>query len=399
MPDAKSTLKILSIVEATNVNAVAKIVLEFYRTVRELSQTSSEFPVIEGCGLTFDRRRGYNGPPNDFVIAAAKLGLDVELIPERRRFDLTVIPALRSVIESREPDLVVTNSVKSHFLLWRSRLWRKYPWVALHHGYTSTDRKMGVYNRLDRWSLPKADRLVTVCRAFARELVDTTGVSIDNISVQHNAIRRQQSVRAADAESLRERLGIAGDERAVLCVGRLSREKAHIDLLEAFKRLSELKPEVPSKLIIVGDGPERAGLEAAAKSLGCKERVIFAGQVSDVRTFYSTADVFVLPSHSEGSPNVLLEAMAANLPIVATAVGGVPEMVENNESALLVAPDDPASIAVAIARLLTAKDLAQRLATNAATLVDTRYTPENYVRSVVEIYREVIDVRQTSVCR
>jgi glycosyltransferase involved in cell wall biosynthesis len=396
MPDARSTLKILSIVEATTVNAVAKIVLEFYRAARELNQTASEFPSVEGCAVTFDRRRGFNGPPNDFVIAAAKLGLDVELIPERRRFDLSVIPALRSVIESREPDLVVTNSVKSHFLLWRSRLWRKYPWVAFHHGYTSTDRKMSVYNRLDRWSLPKADRLVTVCRAFARELAYTTGVSIENISVLHNAIRRPQPVSAADTESLRERLGIAGFERAVLSVGRLSREKAHIDLLEAFKRMSELKPEVSPKLIIVGDGPERARLETAVKSLGCKERVIFAGQVSDVRTFYDTADVFVLTSHSEGSPNVLLEAMAANLPIVATAVGGVPEMVENNVSALVVPPNDPPSIAGAIARLLTDKELAQRLTTNAAKLVDTRYTPENYVRSVVEIYREVLAARQNT---
>jgi glycosyltransferase involved in cell wall biosynthesis len=395
MPDAKSTLKILTIVEATTVNAVAKNALEFYRSARELSQTSSDFPVIEGCALTFDRRR-YHGAPNDFVTAAGQMGLDVELIPERRRFDLSVIPALRSVIESREPDLVVTNSVKSHFLIWRSRLWRKSPWVAFHHGYTTTDRKMRVYNRLDRWSLPKADRLITVCRAFARELAYTTGVSVENISVQHNAIRRPQSVSTADIEALRGRLGFAGDERVVLSVGRLSREKAHIDLLEAFQRLSESRPEISLKLIIAGDGPERARLEAAAKSLGCKERVVFAGQVSDIRTFYALADVFVLPSHSEGSPNVLLEAMAAKLPVVATTAGGVPEMVENNESALLVPSNDPPSIAAAIARLLADQNLAQRLTTKAATLVDTRYTPENHVRSLVEIYREVLDVRQAS---
>jgi glycosyltransferase involved in cell wall biosynthesis len=91
----------------------------------------------------------------------------------------------------------------------------------------------------------------------------------------------------------------------------------------------------------------------------------------------------------------LLEAMAANVPIVATTVGGVPEMIENNESALLVPPNDPSSIAAAIARLLRDKDLGRRLATNAATLVNTRYTPENYVRSLVEIYRDVIDVRRT----
>ena len=399
MPDKKSPLKILSIVEATNVNAVAKVVLEFYRSARELGQTAPEFPPIEGCAVIFDRRPDYNGPRSEFVAAARELGLDLELIPERRRFDLSVIPALRSIIESRNPDVVVTNSVKSHFILWRSRLWYQYPWVAFHHGYTSTDLKMRVYNRLDRWSLPQADRLVTVCQAFARELAGTTGVRIENISVQHNAIRREQSVSAADAESLRQRLGIAANESVVLTVGRLSREKAHIDLIKAFKRLGDTKPGISSRLIIVGDGPERARLEAAAESISGKGRVIFTGQVSDVQTFYAVANVFVLPSISEGSPNVLLEAMAANLPIVATAVGGVPEMVENNESALLVPPNDSSSIAAAIARILADRELAQRLTSNAARLVDTRYTPENYVRSLVEIYGKAINVRQTSVCR
>ena len=393
MPEAKLTLKILSIVEATTINAVAKGVLEFYRAARELSQTAPDFPSIEGCAVTFDRLRDHHGPPNDFVTAAGELGLDVALIPERRRFDLRVIPSLRSVVESRQPDLLVTHSVKSHFVLWRSRLWQDYPWVAFHHGYTDTDLKMRVYNRLDQWSLPKADRLITVCQVFAKELANATGVSVEHISVQHNAIRRPQAVSTTDAEALRGRLGIAAKDSVVLSVGRLSREKAHMDLLEAFQQISRATREISSQLIIVGDGPERARLKAAAESLGCRERVIFTGQVSDVRCFYSLADVFVLPSHSEGSPNVLLEAMAAHLPIVATAVGGVPEMVEDNESALLVPPSDPSSIAGAIARVLTDNDLAQRLTANAARLVDTRYTPQSYVRSLAEIYRSVIGNR------
>ena len=388
-----TSLKLLTIVEATTINAVGKTVLEFYRSARELSQSAPDFPVIEGCVATFERRHGDNAPPNDFVMAARELGLDVEVIPECRRFDLSVIPALRRIVESRVPDVVVTNSVKSHFLMWRSRLWRKYPWVAFHHGYTDTDRKMRLYNRFDRWSLPHADRLVTVCRAFAQELSGSTGIAIENISVQHNSIRRGRPVSTAEVEALRDRLEIGDDERVMLSVGRLSREKAHIDLLEAFRLLRETRPDLSLKLIIVGDGPERARLTADADSLG--GHVIFAGQVSDVRPFYAVADVFALPSLSEGSPNVVLEAMAANLPIVATAVGGVPEMLENNESALLVPPNDPPSLAAGIASLLTDKDLAQRLARRAATLVDTQYAPENYVRSLVEIYREVIEGRRT----
>jgi len=386
-------IKLLTIVEATTINAVAKTVLEFHQSARELSQEFADFPVVEGCVLTFDRQRGDQTSPGNFVKAARDLGLGVEIIPERRRFDLSVIPALRRIVDARRPDLVITNSVKSHFLMWRSRLWKKHAWVAFHHGYTDTDRKMRLYNRLDRWSLPHAHRLITVCQAFRQELAASTGVSIDSVSVQHNSIRRQPAVNAAEVEALRQRLGISGSERVVLSVGRLSREKAHLDLIQAFQLLRETNPEVPLKLILVGDGLERAHLEAAAESLGCKDRVIFTGQVSDVRPFYAMADVFALPSHSEGSPNVLLEAMAANVPVVATAVGGVPEMVHDNESALLVPSNDPPLLAAAIAMMLTDKDLAQRLGKNAATLVDTQHAPENYVRSLVEIYSEVIDHR------
>ena len=385
-----TSIKLLTIVEATTINAVAKTVLEFYRAARELNQKSPDFPVISGRVVTFDRQRASRQKPNDFVSAAGDSGLDVEVIPERSRFDLSVVSALRDIVENCGPDVLVTNSVKSHFLMWRSRLWRKHPWVAFHHGYTDTDRKMRLYNRLDRWSLPHADRLVTVCHAFAEELADSTGVSVDNISVQHNSIQRSTPVNPADVVALREHLGIGAGERVVLAVGRLSREKAHIDLIEAFRLLRETKPGLALKLIIAGDGPERSRLETAALSAGGSGQVIFTGQMSDVQSLYAMADIFVLPSHSEGSPNVLLEGMAANLPIVATAVGGVPEMVENNESALLIQPNDPSSLAAAITNLLNDEDLSQRLTKKAATLVDTRFAPEHYARSLIEIYREAI---------
>ncbi len=391
LAEALLQMKILSIVEATTINAVAKNVLEFYRSADELQQTAADFPIIEGSLVTFERRADGSGPANVFVSAAREQGLNVEIIPERRRFDLRVLPALRGVAERQRPDLVVSHSVKSHFLVSRSHIWRNIPWVAFHHGYTTTDRKMRVYNLLDRWSLPVADRLVTVCEVFAKELARKTGVPLEKISVQHNSIRARPRTSPTDAQALRLKLEIDRGDSVLLAVGRLSKEKAHVDLLAAFARLRETAPELKYKLVIVGDGPERATLEAAALSKGVASDVIFTGQQSDVDPYYAAADVFVLPSHSEGSPNVLLEAMAANLPIVATAVGGVPEMVKNNESALLVPERDPNAMAAAIKRVLSEQDLALRLTTNAAALVASRYTPGEYVRSLVEIYRDVIN--------
>jgi glycosyltransferase involved in cell wall biosynthesis len=391
-----SSIRILSLVEATTINGVAKNVFEFHRAARELNEQSPDFPSIAAHLVTFERKRPATDAtraPNQFVSAAGKLKLEVEVVPERRRFDMRTLAALRKIVGIQKPDLVVTHSVKSHFLMWRSRLWKDYPWVAFHHGYTTTDLKMRAYNWLDRWSLPHADRLVTVCQAFARELASSNGVPLEKISVQHNSVRPKAKADAADVQSLKTRLGIGNDERFVLTVGRLSREKAHIDLLAAYNLLRDTNPDILSKLIIVGDGPERGRLEASARAYGINDRVIFTGQMSDVQPFYAAADVLVLPSLSEGSPYVLLEAMAANLPVVATAVGGVPEMVENNNSALLVPARDKHAMAAAITRVLTDEEMARRLTTHAFAMVGTRYSPAAYASSLIEIYRGVLRSR------
>jgi glycosyltransferase involved in cell wall biosynthesis len=385
------SIKILSVIEATTMNAVAKGTLEFYRTARELTDAGEVS--IEGRVITFDRSD--QNEPNEFVRTFRAAGIEVDQIPERRRFDLGVIPALRKVVEVHQPDIVVTQSVKSHFLMWRSRLWRAVPWVAFHHGYTATDRKMQLYNRLDRWSLRKADRVLTVCHAFARELANTTGVPIEKISVHHNAIGPFRGANAADLESLKQRYQLAETDRIILSIGRLSKEKAHIDLVRAFVELCERSPEINARLIIVGDGSERDRLKLAAQNTTFGDRIVFAGQIINVQPFYSIADVFVLPSHSEGSPHALLEAMAANVPVVATAVGGVPEIVENEESALLVSANDPTAMAEAIARVLADDEFARRLTKNAADLITEKHSPEQYARSLLHCYTTTIAARKS----
>jgi len=158
----------------------------------------------------------------------------------------------------------------------------------------------------------------------------------------------------------------------------------------AFKRLRENNPAIRSTLVIVGEGPERERLGTAAQSCGFDQHVVFAGQIGELGSFYTAADVFVLPSPSEGSPYVLLEAMPAKVPSVATAVGGVPEMVEDEESALLVPARDPRAMAQAILRVLTEPELARKLTANAAELVATRFAPETQIRSLVKFYRSVL---------
>lgn len=388
-PAPPLTMKILAVIEATTVNAVAKNMLEFHHAARDLQQQSSGSIVIDTSLVTFDRTNDPAKSPNEFVVVARELGLKVDVIPERFRFDLRLIPLLRRIIEQNAPDIVVTHQVKSHLLMKLSRLWRQYPWVAFHHGYTKTKLRERVYNRMNDLSLPTAHGVITVCQAFAQEMA-SAGVALERIFVQHNSLRPEQAASAEEAEELRAKLGMTDGERMVLAIGRLSSEKAHIDLLSAFSHLQKTKTELKTRLVIVGDGPERKRLEAAARSYGISERLHFAGQISNVKPYYAAADVFALPSHSEGSPYVLLEAMSAGLTIVATSVGGVPEMVEDQESALLVPPRDPQAMAEAISSVLADARLARRLADKASALITTRYSPENYVRSLVEIYRGII---------
>jgi glycosyltransferase involved in cell wall biosynthesis len=167
----------------------------------------------------------------------------------------------------------------------------------------------------------------------------------------------------------------------------LSTEKGHADLVEAMALL-RARRQTAIRLVIVGDGPEREALQRQAMQRGVADCILFTGHQESVGPYYGMADVFVLPSHSEGSPNALLEAMAAGLPIVSTAAGGAAEMVADERSALVVERGNPGAISCAVDRLLGDKELAGRLAA-AAQVAARAYTAEAYTVSLLKIYAAV----------
>jgi glycosyltransferase involved in cell wall biosynthesis len=175
----------------------------------------------------------------------------------------------------------------------------------------------------------------------------------------------------------------------VLTIGRLSREKGHAVLLRALQRLRSIPRKW--KLVLVGMGPERDTLTRLARSLGLSEHVLFAGSHADVRPFYGIADVFALPSLTEGSSNVLLEAMAAKVPIAATKVGGNPEIILHNETGLLVPVGDSQGLASAIAQLLGEPDLASRFAEAAFARATREFSLEQYRRRLLGFYAEALE--------
>jgi glycosyltransferase involved in cell wall biosynthesis len=379
-------MKLVAIMEAASVTGPAKNLLTFGQTA--LEHRFANLPRIETSITTF-RRRAVHQPGDAFVEQARNLNIPVDVVVERFRFDRQVIDDLKRIISRLRPDIIQTHNVKSHFLIRLSGLWRDLPWVAFHHGYTTTDLKMRAYNQLDRWSLRKAHRVVTMNKVFADQLV-RNGAPMQGIRILHNAIDVESVIPGSEkVTDLKNRFGIAADEQIIIAIGRMSLEKGHSDLIKAFARLLAAQSAQKIKLILVGKGPERERLEQEIVSLKLNQHVVFAGHVNDVKPFYAIADLLVLPSHSEGSPNVLLEAMAARVPAVATAVGGVPEIATHNENALLVKARDTEAMAEAMKRLLNDKELAERLTRNAQQRVKKDHSPETRLRSLLELYREL----------
>ena len=374
-------IRVLSIVEADTVTGPVKNLLEFGRLAKRLPEASR-------TELTIARyQRGISRRMSELGEAAESAGIVVHEIREGFPYDPGVISRLRRLVDDLRPDIVQTHSVKSHFLIRLSGLWKRYPWVAYHHGYTRPDRKMEFINSLDRWSLRRARRVVTVTKAFEQELL-ASGVVPDQISIAHNAISPDWGHRdSVDRMRVRDIRAGLGQARLLLSVGRLSREKAHADLLRSLTHLLRRRPDLLWKVVIVGEGPERSRLESQAMSM--QGRVLLVGQQSDIEPYYAAADVFVLPSHSEGSPNVLLEAMAARVPIVATSVGGVPEIVSSGEHALLVPASDIEALAAAIERLLDQPEVGTALARRATARVASVYSPEARAEQLAGVYAEI----------
>lgn len=369
-------LRLLVIIEAASITGPAKNLLEF----APLAKTQG----VETTIATFVRGE----ESNLFVETARGHSISVHPVPERSPYDRATLGALAGLLSTVKPDVIQTHAVKSHFLVRLAGLPQRAPWIAFHHGYTWPTLRARLYNEFDRWSLRAAIKVLTVSRSFQSEL-EGKGVQTERIEVIHNAIHPDWGgeARMADAAAaLRTGLNIAPDRKVILIVGRLSREKDHRTLLEAVNRL---RTRLSLCLVVVGEGPERPRIEREIQALGLGEYVCLTGQQKSAKPYYGIADIAVLSSLSEGSPNALLEAMAARVPVVATAVGGIPEIVTHGESALLVQPGDTSSMADSIARVLENSHVAESMTAQAHRLIREHYAPEQRTRRLVEIYREL----------
>jgi glycosyltransferase involved in cell wall biosynthesis len=219
--------------------------------------------------------------------------------------------------------------------------------IKVHGSDMNVIAKIPSVARNLRWALPRARRVVAVSRPLG-DVVASFGVPRERIDVVPNGVD-PELFRPRDRSSARALLGHAGDaSRWLLYVGRLEEAKGVLDLLTAFSPLSARRPDI--RLAIVGDGRVRPECERAAGALGERVMVLGARPLEEVALWMAACDALVLPSWAEGTPNVVIEALASGRRVVATHVGGTPDLIARPELGELVPPHSPALLAAALER-------------------------------------------------
>jgi len=294
------------------------------------------------------------GKCRPFLTEVSKLGLEaIELANDSPRF-LSAVREIASHLSRLQADVLLCHGYKANLLGRLAARWAGIPAVGVSRGWTGENWKVRLYETLDRLHLRFMDHVVGVSQAQANKIFGCTG----RLTVIHNAIDPERFADPDPRYRLRlERYFTNGVCLLIGAAGRLSPEKGFDILIDAAEVVCEQCPEVG--FVLFGDGPCKEALQAQIACRGLTGSFVLAGHRTDLDKFLPVLDLFVQSSFTEGLPNVLLEACAAGVPIVATTAGGTPEIIEDEISGWLVPPGNPHMLAQ---RILDAIDSPQRMA-------------------------------------
>ena len=324
-----------------------------------------------------------SAPGDGWNFASSLEHTDVELVPLSvpRRGYLRERSLIRALCGSRGVNIVHTHGYRSDIVGGHAGRESGVPIVTTVHGFTGGGWKNRAYERLQRFVFRRFDAVVAVSQLQADQL-RSTGVPAQRLHVVPNALAAHAApLTRAEA---RRALHLPSDGLIAGWVGRISREKGIDVFIDALTSLTDRT----ILAAILGDGPERATESARAESIA-PSRFLWLGAVPDAAKYFAAFDLFVLSSRTEGVPMVMLEAMAAGIPIVATNVGGIPDLLSSKEG-MLVAPENPAALAAAIRATLDDRAAAEERARAARLRQKTEFDVGPWSARYEAIYRDLI---------
>lgn len=368
-------IRVLNLIDTYHIGGAGKVLLQF------LEHADERVACTLGCF------RYRNPPSTEFIDAARARGFDLALFDQRFNFDPTPLWQVYRLLKRGHYDILETHGYKGHLIA--RALQKRLPihWVGVTHGWTDENAKIRLYNELEKTLLKSADHVISVSPQLRAVMHQLRGPR-KPVSLVLNAVDPDSIFGDGKSASIRQELLQDSNDGFLLgSFGRLSPEKGHRILLDA---MAGLNPNSPAKLVIVGDGPERENLQRQTEELCIHDRVIFAGQQTNMRDWFEAIDLFVLPSLSEGLPFVVLEAMSLEKPVLASRVGALPEVIVEGVNGWLLPPGDPRLLAISIASLLKDRGRLEAVGKKASEMLYPRFGAERQAREVVDIYQEVL---------
>jgi glycosyltransferase involved in cell wall biosynthesis len=314
-----------------------------------------------------------------------RLGLRVHLPPLRRAIDPGFAWALAGWARAHHVQVMHAHEFTMGFYCGLSGLRSGIPHIITMHGGVTFANAARRRQAL-RWSAHRAKALVGVSESTCVHLTRVLGIPRERMHLVLNGV----PVHHGERSRTRASLGVADNTRLMLAVGNLYPVKGHAVLVDACALLQRMEGLPPWRVMIAGRGEEETRLRAQIATHNLGERVTLLGLRDDIPDLLAASDVWVLPSRSEGLPMAMLEAMLAEKPIVATAVGGIPDVLRGESCGLLARPEDPASLAEAMARVLRDPVLAARIARTAKQVALAEYTADVMVSRYEALYETAI---------
>lgn len=322
--------------------------------------------------------------PGELVKPLAEAGVPVDCLGARKRRNLGVIVRLTRSLRRWHPELLQTYLFHANI---SGRVAGRLAGVKkIVAGIRVAEKRSRWPLWLDRATRSLVDHHVCVSRGVADFSIRNARLPAERVSVIHNGVNVQQFADApvADLSSL----GIPPESRTILFVGRLDAQKEPFLLLAAAKGLIPVHRDL--HFLFVGDGPQKPQLESWVEAHGLHSQVHFVGRRNDVASLYKAAECLALPSRWEGLPNVVLEAMAAGLPVVAARVEGTEELIRSHETGLLVEPGSAVELAGGLALMLSDGAQAREMAQEAQMVVSQRFRWDETVSRYDALYRRLL---------
>jgi glycosyltransferase involved in cell wall biosynthesis len=379
--------------------------------LRVIARLNMGGPALHVAYLTHGlRERGYDTTlvagslargEDSMEFVARELGIEATHLPELRRDisplrDLQATLRLARLIRRLRPHILHTHTAKAGAVgrMAAMLVGGRRP-IVVHtfhghvlRGYFGRSLSYG-FRLLERWLARRSDALVAVSPEVRDELVRLGVAPAEKFTVVRVGIELTGRVADTDGRAeTRRQLGISDGSFTVGWIGRMTGVKRTSDVLLAFRRLQDRG--VDAFLCMIGDGPEREQLERRAHELGIMKRTLFLGYQEEVAPYYAALDAMILPSGNEGTPVSAIEALAAGRPVVATHVGGVPDVVREGEDGFLVAPGAVDDLADRLARLAGDEELRRRMGEAGRERVLPRYSVERLVDDVDALYRSLL---------